>query len=497
MVFPRPQPPIFHGFQPASLPCVLIAGLAIFFGARSPGWAAEEPLALLQRNCLRCHTEDKRKGGLVMTNREAIIAGGDSGPSAKPGHSGGSLLVETLFPDADPHMPPKGQLEPSQIIALETWIDQGMPWDDALWEKLLTTPLDGPVTLTALPKSYQPVFGLALSPDGKSLVAGRGNRLEWFSIQIDESAKAASATLAEIGKLEPGPDTIQSLAWSPDGKTLAVGSFRRITFWDAATQEKRSEITAELSGRISALAFSPDSKTLHAADSVDAVSGRLLSIDPVKATITRTTKAHGDAIFSIAVSSDGKLAATASADKNVKVWNLADGKLMRQLEGHTGYVLAAAFSPENDRLGTAGDDEEIKIWRLDTGKKISSFGGTRTGPITALTWTSDPAKTKQKSEEKDKEKAAAINTDRIISVNEGGQPRVYTDLNEHEGEQRSTGAKEKAVDTADTELASLVYDPATHRFFAGSTRGDILGWDENGKLTIRLTPASPLAQATP
>ncbi len=453
--------------------------------------AAEEPLALLQRHCVRCHTEDKRKGGLVMTNREAIIAGGDSGSSAKPGHSGGSLLIETLFPDSDPHMPPKGQLTPQEIVALESWIDRGLPWDDALWEKLRATPLEGPVTLTALPDSYRPVFGLALSPDCKTLVAGRGHRLEWFTLGADEKAPAPVAA----GVVEPGPDTIQSLAWSPDGKLVAAGSFRRITLWDAASREKRAEITEGITGRVSAVAFSPDSLTLHAADSVDAVSGRLLAIDPAKGVITRTTPGHGDAIFAIAASSDGKLIATASADRNARVWNAADGKLIRQLEGHTGYVLAAAFSPGNDRLATAGDDEEIKIWRIDTGKKVSSFGGTRTGPITALTWTVDPDKSKQKAEEKDKEKAAAINTDRIVSVNEGGQPRVYTELNEHEGEQRSTGAREKAVDTAGGELTALAYDPATHRFFAGSTGGDILGWDAAGKLTVRLDPVPPLAQA--
>ncbi len=426
-----------------------------------------------------------------MTSREAILAGGDSGPAAEIGHSGGSLLIESLFPDADPHMPPKGQLSPVEIMRLEEWIDEGLPWDEALWERLKSTPLTGPVNLSAAPSSYQPIFGLAIAPDGLALAAGRGHRIEW--LKFDDDGKA----LTQLAISEPGLDTIQSLVWSPDGKLLAAGGFRRITLWDAATREKRGEITETLAGRVSALAFTPDSRRLLAADSVDSASGRLLTIDPATATIERVSPAHGDSIFAITVSHDGRLAATVSADKSAKVWSLADGKPLHHLEGHTDYVLAAAFSPGADRLATGGDDEEIKIWNLETGKKVSSFGGTRTGAITALAWTIDPEKAKLKAEEKDSAKAAEINTDFIVSINDTGQPRLYTELNEHEGEQRSTGAKEKAADASEKQLTTLAFDPASRRFFAGSVTGQVFAWEATGKLLTQWPIEKPVAQVNP
>ncbi|MCB1231354.1 MAG: hypothetical protein KDN19_13865 [Verrucomicrobiae bacterium] len=495
---PRPAPRLKLAFR------LVISGIAVAFShfeAAAQAPASPEPLAILHRQCLRCHSEEKRKGGLLLTGRENLLAGGDSGPIASPGHSGGSLLIESLFPDAESHMPPKGQLDPDEIAALENWIDEGLPWDEAAWERLQLSVFEEPVNLTALPASYRPIFGVALSPDGKTLAAGRGNRIEWFSIAEPKEEKqdaGKNTWLSPLGSpSDPGPDTIESLAWSPDGSIVASGNFRRISLWDAKSRQKTADITPDFVGRISALAFAPDSKLLLAADSVDATSGRLFFIDPATGKVLRVISAHPDTIFSIAVSPDGRLAATTSADKSVKVWNLSDGTLAHHLEGHTDYVLAAAFSPQTDRLATAGDDEEVKIWRLETGKKVASFGGTRTGAITALAWITDPAKAKLKAEEKDREKAAAINTDRIVALNEAGLPRIYTDLNEHEGEQRSTGAKEKAAEATTIGLTALALDPQSQRFFAGSTEGIITAWDENGKVLIENGKPEPLAQANP
>lgn len=492
--------------MPASPPFLLpiLCGLAVTLSmAVSPRFAgaaeavAPNPLAILQRNCLRCHTEDKRKGGLLMATREGFLAGGDSGPAFLPGQSGGSLLIETLFPDSDTHMPPKGQLKTAEIEALANWIDAGAPWDEALWKQLRLSPLDGPVTLNPLPSGYEPVFAVALAPDGKTLAAGRGNRIEWLGITETVNGKVTTLAFAPAGTTEPGPDPVQALAWSPDGRTLAAGSFRRVTLWDTGTKQKRAELTDGLLGRISALAFAPDSKSLLAADSVDAASGRLLAIDAGSAKVARTIEAHRDTIFGIAISPDGKIAATASADKSVKTWSLADGKPLRNMEGHTSYVLGAAFSPTGDRIATAGDDEAIKVWMTDTGKQVANFGGVRTGPVTAVAWTSDSEKEKLKAAERDAEKAKAINADRIASVNQSGTPKVYADLQEHQGEQTSTGARERSYDPAIDELTAIAVDPVTFRVFSGTIKGSIIGWDDKGKIALRSDVATAIAQTKP
>ena len=151
-------------------------------------------------------------------------------------------------------------------------------------------------------------------------------------------------------------------------------------------------------------------------------------------------------------------------------------------------MLACAFSPGSDRIATCGDDEDIKVWNVATGKNATSFGSGRikVGPVTALGWTTDPAKVKTKAEEKDKEKAKAINTDRIVAVNEAGIPRIYTDLVDHEGAQRSTGAREKVAEASGVEiLGSMALDLDSLVFVAGSNSGGVFLWDGAGKLIAK------------
>ena len=65
---------------------------------------------LLRENCTKCHGGAKQKGGLDLRTIESALKGGESGPAFVPGKPEESRLVTFLHADADPHMPPKGQL---------------------------------------------------------------------------------------------------------------------------------------------------------------------------------------------------------------------------------------------------------------------------------------------------------------------------------------------------------------------------------------------------
>lgn len=461
-------------------------------GKAVPGQAPA--LTLLKQNCLRCHNEEKRKGGLLITTREGLLAGGDIDAAIVPGKPDESFLIETLAEDADPHMPPKDQLKPEQIEALVKWISDGAPWDDKLWASIPETAPRAAFTMGTLPGSYRPVLALAISPDGKKLAAGHGARIALFDLVVEKDAKEPTPKLSAF--LEGHSDVVQSLAWSADGKTLASGGFQKLILWDLATSKARATLTDVFEGRITALTFTDDGKTLIAADSLGQAPADIVLIDPATAKSTKRFRAHNDSIFDLALSPDQKLLASASADKLVKVWDWKSQKLIRTLEGHTGYALTAAFSPESDRLATSGDDETVKIWRLDNGKQTASFGSQTTGPITDLQWRSDSAKLEQREKEKDQEKKKAINTDRIFSINEEGRPRVFTDLVEHEGEQRSAGAKEKALDVSEEELTAMIITADQH-LIAGSTSGRLLLWDSAGKVKANLEIPESLPKPEP
>lgn len=466
----------------------------------SPGDARTEPaLTVLERSCLRCHTDEKRKGGLLLASREALLEGGDSGPALVPGRSSESLLVEVLFPDADPHMPPKSQLDPVEIQSIEAWIDAGAAWDAELWERLRTARHTAPVDLDALPAAFQPALAVALSPDGRWLAAGRGATIEVFDLSLD--VPEGSETREPSARLDRHRDAVQSLAWSRDGTRLASGGFRRVVVWKASPEGSfvpAHERSAGLAGRITALEFAADGGRLVVADSVPAARSQLHWWRPADDDLVTIGSAHDDTIFDIEISPDGRWLASASADQHVHLRRADDGGLAGTLEGHTGFVLALAFSPGSDRLVTGGDDASIRVWNLETRKQVITLDGDpkATGPVTALAWMIDPEAAKRRDSESDEDKKASINTDRIVAIREIGQPVVLTSLNEHEGAESSRGASERTLTTAGSRLGPLALDPRSGALYAGSPDGDVHSWDASGKLApVRRVPRVETAAA--
>src|SRR5437867_157231 len=182
-----------------------------------PGKVTERAMQLLYANCLVCHNAEKHKGGLQLTTRSAALKGGDDGAVLVPGKPEQSLLLKALSPEADPHMPPKKQLTTNQIELVRRWIAGGAAWNETTLAKAAAP---RHVVLGPLPQSYQPVFALALSPDGRRLAIGRGNRI--FLHELSET------NFPLLVRVEAHSDVVRSLAWSPDGRLLASGSFREI-----------------------------------------------------------------------------------------------------------------------------------------------------------------------------------------------------------------------------------------------------------------------------
>jgi WD40 repeat protein len=67
---------------------------------------------------------------------------------------------------------------------------------------------------------------------------------------------------------------------------------------------------------------------------------------------------------------EGNLLATAGDDHRVRVWSLADGKLMQKLEGHTDWVRTVDYSPDGRVLASAGNDRQIILWDAATGAQL-------------------------------------------------------------------------------------------------------------------------------
>ncbi|MGE3317291.1 MAG: WD40 repeat domain-containing protein [Planctomycetaceae bacterium] len=154
---------------------------------------------------------------------------------------------------------------------------------------------------------------IAFSPDGRYLaVADRAEcRIEFW----DLADEAAPARVFEEPLKEDESESITSLVYSPDGKTVAVAGERNIRFIDAATRRVSRTINERM---VLSLAYSPDGKQL--------ASGRY---DGMKLWSAETGAQEGrlfdtPAVESIAFSADGKQLVTGNVDGEVILWNAAD-----------------------------------------------------------------------------------------------------------------------------------------------------------------------------
>src|SRR2546430_17195226 len=84
--------------------------------------ASRKAMEILKTECFACHNEEKKKGGLVLTSRELLLKGNKDGTVVTSGRPDESRLIKALSPDADPHMPPKKQLQDAQIKVIRDWI---------------------------------------------------------------------------------------------------------------------------------------------------------------------------------------------------------------------------------------------------------------------------------------------------------------------------------------------------------------------------------------
>jgi WD40 repeat protein len=210
-------------------------------------------------------------------------------------------------------------------------------------------------------------FVVGFSPDGKTVAS------ENTKGGIDLFNVPSGTLLRSLGEpsMENHPNAITSIAFSPDNKTFAAVR-DEVELWDVSTGKKIKTMELAHPEPI-CLAFSPDGKTMAIGMGLegDAFFGvELRNVSSGK--LLRSLAGHAASVQSVTFSPDGKTVASGGWDGIVKLWNVTTGVPLRTLK--TNFATSLAFSPDG-KIFASDDRSTVKLWSVKTGRELRTFKG--------------------------------------------------------------------------------------------------------------------------
>lgn len=196
----------------------------------------------------------------------------------------------------------------------------------------------------------------AFSRDGKYLASGSEEKVLLFDV----------TTCQKIKEFAGHTDSLQSFAFTPDGKTLVSSSNdQTIRLWDIASGQQSRQFAIN-QGIPSAVCVSGCGKYLLVGSNI----GWVYIWDLATGNEYKSFEAHKDGIKSLLYLCRYEAFLTGSLDNSLKMWSIKNGELIRSFDGHNGAVFVATVARDAQSMVSGSSDKTMRLWDITTGKEI-------------------------------------------------------------------------------------------------------------------------------
>lgn len=299
---------------------------------------------ILIHQCQSCHGPQKSKGKYRLDSFDRLMkkASAKAAPivPGKPRES--EVFKRIVTDDQEDRMPQKSDpLSAAQIELIRRWIADGANFDG--------------------PTGALPLSSYAIEPRNPP-----------------------------PPEVYPRPAPITALAFSADGKQLAVSGYNEVTLWDPADGHLLRRIK-NISQRTLGLAWSPDGNFLAVAGGTPGIQGELRLIDLREASGNRLLERISDFLTAVKFSPDGKRLAAGGSDNAIRIYDVAGGKQETLIEQHADWITDLAFSPDGEKIVSGSRDKSCRVFDARTGAMDSAYLES-VEPVYAVAWSDDGAR---------------------------------------------------------------------------------------------------------
>ncbi|QDU97803.1 prenyltransferase/squalene oxidase repeat-containing protein [Lignipirellula cremea] len=229
---------------------------------------------------------------------------------------------------------------------------------------------------------------------------------------------------------DPLPNDPHLLSW---GHLMPVGK----------TSPQSPRLSLQADGWVGGVAIDPASSQL----AVGSADNRTRLYDLASGKLQKELHEHQDYVAAVRFHPTAPQLATASYDHTAILWDLRTGKIQHQLQGHQGAVLDCAFSPSGELLATGGIDSTIRLWDTETGELVRTLNGHGSW-VSGLAFTPD--------------------NETLVSGSSDGTVKIWT---------VATGRLVRTLPGTAAEVRSIAVSPDGNQIAAGIRYGRVRVWD--------------------